>query len=82
MKEILDAIDNIRILCPAFIAVMIEISSNEEGGKYIMRTDAYHKDLDKSFCIRVPFTKMKDGEKALKDCILKTICAYNDAEFL
>jgi hypothetical protein len=82
VKEVLDAIDNIRIECPAFISVMIEIASNEDGGKYVIITDAYHKDLDRSFRTRVPFTKMKDGERALEDCILKTICAYNDAEFL
>jgi hypothetical protein len=82
MKEILDSIDNLRIECPAFISVMIEIASNDDGERYVIRTDAYHKDLDRSFCIRVPFTKMKDGEKALEDCILKMICAYNDADIL
>jgi hypothetical protein len=82
MKEILDAIDNIKLECPGFSHVMIEVSSLSGGEMYVLRTDAYHPEHDRSFCIRVSFSKMKDALKALDECKLKTICAYNDLDFL
>jgi hypothetical protein len=81
MKEILDAIDNINLECPGFSHVMIEISTGSIL-QYVLKIDAYHPSVDRDFTLRVPFKKMKDGLKALEDCKLKIICAYNDLDFL
>jgi hypothetical protein len=83
MKEILEAIDNLRTECPAFLAIIVEVSSNGTNGHdYMIKLDAYHPDVDRSFCVRLPFTKVKEAHKAIENMMIKTMCAYNDLDEL
>lgn len=81
MKEILDAIDNITYECPGFTYVMIEIAKGKTM-QYELKVDAYDQKEDLFFCICLPFNTMKEGLKALNECVQKTISNYCEIDYL
>ncbi len=82
MKEILDFIDDIKIQCPDFAYVSLDVCADKGFNGYVMRANAFHKDPDRTFCGRETFSKMKGALKIMEKLKKDIISEYNSQDFL